>query len=873
MRLPRLPIGLPITLVLGLAFLWAASVGTASADVAAEDEPELRTITLKPGVNHIGWLGEPLRVADLFEEYPQVELVTAWDALRQRSVVVSPDQAVTNQSLVFLDPGDSYLFEVAQGGTVEWNRPVEPAIGRLQLRTGQNWVAWLGPDNWHIEDVAKGIGVALVKIQLGDHSYDPSSPETASDWPLVQRGDALNVTVARDVIWLPPTFVMPKVHFAGNVSAGFRGHIERDLAATLEYSAREFGIQADPFSMVVVVASGAKAAHGKMIELGRQWEWESFKNFWQRAGGWYMSDLDVFVLKTSAWEGYRGGPYYWGRYAVLHEYIHALQYQLAGNASAGYPDWLLEGSANWFDSDLSTLDRNGYPLSRRLIDALNQASKGPPLEEIESSNNTWQYSFGLVAANLLVERSGKSAVFDFYRGLAPGRAGPDGHWRTEPTIRSAFVAAFGMTLDEFYKEFEALMSKRRGSAKRRPAGNEVTLSGTIVNSDGTPRAGAALEAQEYKDGYPAGWNRRARSSEDGSFDVFLRKRASYRVWIELGDHQSCRFWWSTDSDLAEPTDDEASVIEVEGSQPEPITITVDADRCRWRISGALSDPDDEPLAGIEVRAEGNDISSSVRTELDGSFTLITTEPGSYRVSIDLGGCVVDWRNTEHAEAEEQKSLVHVLDSDIVGINFRVLEDPCTRITGLLLDSNGNGIDGVRVNAKMDGEHVRAPTDAGGRFHLTLSEPGEYWLYAFIDGCRIYYVGGGATGVYAERALITVSERDVNDVVIQLQEDMCQLRISGTLSNADGTPKSGVWVSGSGLPGYGGDWPDDDGAFSFTVNAAGTYKLKITIDGCHVFYAGAGASGSEAQAYTFNLTSRDVTGIEFRLPEDPSTFCD
>ena len=320
---------------------------------------------------------------------------------------------------------------------------------------------------------------------------------------------------------------------------------------------------------MVVVAGDAKSAHDTTTELGRAWDWEAFRNFWQRAGGWYSSGQDAFYLKSSSWEGPRSGRYHWGRYVVLHEYIHALQFQLMG---ANYIDlnWLLEGSANWYDSDLSTQDRNGYPLSRKLIDALNQASKGPPLEEIESSNETWQYSFGLVAADMLVERAGKSAALDFYRVLAPGRAGPDGRWETRPTLRSAFAAAFGLTLEEFYDEFEALMTKRRGSATRRPASNEFALGGTILNSDGTPRVGASLEAREYRDGYPAGWNRRATSSEDGTFEVFVRRRADYRIWIELGDdYQHCQFWWSEDSDEDKPADNEASLIEISGSQPEP----------------------------------------------------------------------------------------------------------------------------------------------------------------------------------------------------------------------------------------------------------------------------------------------------------------
>ena len=121
-------------------------------------------------------------------------------------------------------------------------------------------------------------------------------------WPAVQRGDALEISVSRDVNWLQPTFVMPQIHYAGNVDHGVRRLIERDLEATLEYSATELGVQADPFSLVVVVAGDAKSAHDKTTELGHPWEWESFRNFWQRAGGWYSSDQDAFYLKSSTWE-------------------------------------------------------------------------------------------------------------------------------------------------------------------------------------------------------------------------------------------------------------------------------------------------------------------------------------------------------------------------------------------------------------------------------------------------------------------------------------------------------------------------------------------------------------------------------------------
>ena len=47
----------------------------------------------------------------------------------------------------------------------------------------------------------------------------------------------------------------------------------------------------------------------------------------------------------------------------------------------------------------------------------------------------------------------------------PRWAGSDGRRQTEPAVRSALQAAFGLTLNQLYEEVEALMAKRRGSAQ------------------------------------------------------------------------------------------------------------------------------------------------------------------------------------------------------------------------------------------------------------------------------------------------------------------------------------------------------------------------------------------------------------------------
>ena len=844
-------------------------VGADSEDAIDEEPLDSK---LRPGDNFAGWIGEPLPLTELFERFPQIESITAWDAPAQREISASPQQAVEDRALRTLEPGTAYVIRVGGEKAIDWVQPLEPAARNLQLRAGDNWVAWMGPDDWLLEDVASGLGVSLETIDVDGHVYDPSSDESSSAWPRVMRGDALKVTVNRDVIWLQPTFVMPAVHYVGNVPHSTRRLVERDLTATLAYSATTLGVQADPSTLIVVVANSAKAAFDKAAELGRQQDWDAFRNRWQRVGGWYSSSQDAFYLKASSWEGRHGGRYPWGRYTLLHEYIHALQYQLVGDATAWYPNWLLEGTAEWFEADLSTVDRNGYPLSRVLINALNQAAKGPPLEEIESSNSTWQYSFGLVAVDLLVDRVGESGVLNFYRALAPGRAGPDGRWETRPTVRSAFQAAFGLTLDQFYEEFEALMAKRRGSARRRPASNEVVLAGTIVNSDGTPRVGATLVATAFKDGHPAGWDRRAKSGDDGAFELFVRKRSEYRIRIELDTDWPCRFWWSDDSDDRWPTDQEANPIEIGGVEPEPITIAVDADRCRWQLSGHLLGADQEPLGGILITARSEDARLTARTESDGRFEIATRSPATYTLHVDLGGCIISWRNDGRARIGEDASPVEVVNSSILGIRFEIPERTCLWFDGVLLNAGGAGIADVNVYAQKDSGRVWSRTDTAGAFQLPVTETADYYLYSFPDGCRVYYRPDGATGRRSERSLVTTSDDQAVDLTFRLPVDMCTRRIEGQLLNADGLGMSGHYVAATGTSGYGSDRSDDEGVFSFAVPAAGSYRLSVTVDGCQLFYAAVGGVTDSDNARVVQVGSSDVSGIRFHLPDDSAALC-
>ena len=845
---------------------WPFAIRHISAQLSSLD-------VLEPGTSATVRTGaESVSIAALFEAAPQIASVSRRKSDADTYAYAFPGLHPSAGDLTTLQPGMGVVIRLGGDEPVEWTRPIVPAAGLVELRTGVNWTGWLGPDEWSITDVARGIGGFLSEIRLGDHVYDPVRPESAHDWPTVSRGDALIVTVGRGINWLQPTYVLPELIFAGNVNQRIRNDVKRDLVDMAAYNAEEFGVQADPFRLVIIIPGDVRSLFNELEQLGHPREWEELLNWWRSGSGGYGGP-DVNVNRAEQWNRSLG-RYARARYVLLEEYFHAIQFQLADGAADWPPTWMVEGSINWIRADVETQDRTGYPLSRRLIDARNQASQGPPLEDIEEGNQTWQYSFGLVAAGLLVERQGVASMLDFFRAFAPGRTGPNGQWESQLSWEDAFAATYGISVAEFYTEFDEHMRKWRGNAPRRKQEHQVVMRGTVVDPDGSPRPGIRLTSYEIKNEAIATFgSAQAKSDENGEFALFVRQRADHRILVRLSDDHRCSYWWSSESDNEPSKLEDGELIAVGSDDPAALTIRVDADKCRWGISGVLTGPDDEPLAGIEVQARRSDDRIGARTEIDGSFELVTLAPGSHQLSVNLSGCRL-YLGADGLTTNSDKAVdIAVTDQDVTNVPLQVLEDPCRRISGRLLDSTGNGIGNTTVYANSDESAITARTDSNGNFAIAASESGSYRVYTYVDGCLVYYREHEVTGRFRERTLINMSDSDVNGIVMQLPEGLCTLRISGTLHNADGTPRTGVYVRGISDSGRGGDWPAADGTFSFSVPVSGSYKLRVTIDDCQIFYSGDGEFGDESQARSLNLTRSDITDIEFRLPEDPASVCD
>ena len=145
---------------------------------------------------------------------------------------------------------------------------------------------------------------------------------------------------------------------------------------------------------------------------------------------------------------------------ILHEYVHVLQFDLAGPQPSCCPSdevptigpvWLVEGTAEYltrvFFGDNGIIDFDAVIQSQR-----NGSRSVSALRNIETYNGLslepLGQALGEVAVDVLVALNGFPALVNFWRGIGTGA-----------TWQEAFESAFGRAIDELYVEFEEIRNR------------------------------------------------------------------------------------------------------------------------------------------------------------------------------------------------------------------------------------------------------------------------------------------------------------------------------------------------------------------------------------------------------------------------------
>ncbi len=460
-------------LALAIAAALIVAIALRTPAQAATDPPPSDTITLKPGLNAVGWVAEPRSTESLFNEIPQLESIWSWDNWDQKWRAAARDVPAALHTLKRLAPGQAALFSLSGNEEIEFTRSLEVATGTVSLTPGTNLATWLGRDQVPLSHALKGIGRSFESAQIwNSESQQWTQPAEES---FINRGDPLLVNAAWPVVWLQPTYVMPPVSAPRHPSdpqqqqADEQEH-EDYVRQVLEFYDNRWAIQADPFRFAVYAPSNRTAFASQLNKDGIISEEEVATHRLGCAG------LGGYAISY----GYVICPNVSGLGIHAHEYFHVVQSQLERSSlecplclHSLHPSYLLEmGIDMAFDIDAVWIIEGSAELAKKMTEAAASESTddylasererfirslGPHAPQLADTRRheegIWEYDLGFLAFDQLAAAAGDDAIVELFRIPRAKWIGPGVRWLQSIDLASRFRLVFGVEFDSFLDQF------------------------------------------------------------------------------------------------------------------------------------------------------------------------------------------------------------------------------------------------------------------------------------------------------------------------------------------------------------------------------------------------------------------------------------
>ncbi len=445
---PRLFASLAVALAIGWGL--ASGSGIAEAESASEDSATITT-RLHPGWNLVGWVGPETPVADLFEELPALQQVSARDAEAGAWVQARPRSRSAAHGLRLLTPGMGLWFWIGGNETVEWTRPAGAESVLLQLHRGLNLAAWFGGPA-SLEDALARLGNAVVRARLWDpvtqgyETYDPDDANTAGVLDAVTPGDGLRIDLTGKTLWWPQGTDPPPVVFVDDLDT------ETALAIADAYQrARSLFIKRLGTPEAAELRAHVYADVDSLHRAYREWGGRDLPDRWCSFND--GSSLHHSASCYGAPESRMGERYF--RALVLHMAPRAEVPEPEEGHSRYGPMWLLNGVDAYADAAYrATYGSVPYDRLRTgLIAAARRTalplSSTASLDGRDAAGGPATTALGFLAIESLAQRAGEAAILGYYR-LLPSSAS----WQ------EAFEGAFGLSAERFYDAFEVSRFER-----------------------------------------------------------------------------------------------------------------------------------------------------------------------------------------------------------------------------------------------------------------------------------------------------------------------------------------------------------------------------------------------------------------------------
>ena len=425
-------IAILVALALGAGI--ASTATTSAAESPAAPGAGAITTELQSGWNMVGWVGPATLSGQLFEELPALRLISAWDAEEQRYRRARPN---INRNSLRLMPGMGLLLFIDGDAPLQWTHPIEPDGALQRLRPGLNLVGWTGDDGTAVGEALDRLGDSVIAAWDWDAgsgqyaSYDLSASGAAST--RLRRGDALWIRVSEPVNWWQPGMREPPVVFLGDVPDHFKIAIRSEYENVQRFFAERFGVVTR--GTQIYVGADEKSVRAIHLELFGRGPEQGF------CGRTTRRDVYVVVLRCAL-------P---GQLGLDGRHLRVLLTPGNSVRDPGGSDWMIRGAEEYSHARYRAAVGSGryHPSRVALVrDARGAGFALRSLEVADPGADSWRNgqidALAFLAVEWLAARAGDPAIIEYFH-LLPSH----GTWQ------KAFAAAFGITVEDFYTEFEA----------------------------------------------------------------------------------------------------------------------------------------------------------------------------------------------------------------------------------------------------------------------------------------------------------------------------------------------------------------------------------------------------------------------------------
>ena len=400
----------------------------------------------------VGWVGGDTRVADLFAKLPELQRIYGWDAETQRSWQTS--RTSTGQGLEQLTAGQGLWLEILGDTVIGLVHEVADDYVLLSLREGANLVGWTGEDGIPIEEAVGRFGEALLYTYRWDaqaQRFDLFYPGGGEFNTLVElnRGDALWVGLAEEARWWQSGTAGTQFAFDQGVSPEREVEVRTALARAIGFFAEQYGVEPPEFSIEVSESATSFTLAFSMDRPPSSWSWGSgFVGTGSNPTG------DALESR------------------LVREYFQVLQRHLSGHPYLHPPAWMADGAAKFAAGvyGVSVQGLSGESIRQGWLESSTRIRGS--LSAYEARNFGWASEVSPSALDWLVDHAvGKGSDGALATSREPldrgGLAGSDAHLQylrllpSSATWQEAFETAFGISPEDFYREFELYRERFR----------------------------------------------------------------------------------------------------------------------------------------------------------------------------------------------------------------------------------------------------------------------------------------------------------------------------------------------------------------------------------------------------------------------------